>query len=101
MDILPPVVIFWQLIVSSRFLEGSLPEETQVPCQQNSIPGPAWSREEKFAFDRARTGCGLGLRLLMPAVDMSRFDIGFDGEGNRRVHLAVFSKMAGQRFRLR
>ena len=63
--------------------------------------GLAWSREEEFAFDRARTGYGLGLRLLMPAVDMSRFDIGFDGEGNWRLHLAVFSKMTGQRFRLR
>ena len=63
--------------------------------------GLAWSRDEDFEFGRARTGYGLGLQLLMPAVDMSRFDIGFDADGNWRVHLAVFSKMQGQRLRLR
>jgi len=63
--------------------------------------GLAWSRRDDLALGRSRTGFGLGLRLLMPAVDMTRFDIGFDEDGSWRVHFAVFSKMAAQRFRLR
>jgi outer membrane protein assembly factor BamA len=63
--------------------------------------GLAWSRDADFTLDRARMGYGLGLRLLMPAVDMTRLDVGFDQEGNWRLHLAVFSKLEAQRFRLR
>ena len=54
-------------------------------------------------FDRARLeiGFGVGLRLLMPAVDMARFDVGFDRDGNWLIHFASFSKMRAQRLRLR
>lgn len=63
--------------------------------------GLAWSDREDLELDRARTGFGLGLRLLMPAVEMSRLDVGFDRDGNWRIHFAGFSKMTAQRFRLR
>ncbi len=63
--------------------------------------GLAWSRDRDFALARARMGYGLGLRLLMPAVDMARFDIGFDQDGKGRLYLAVFAKLEAQRFRLR
>ena len=63
--------------------------------------GLAWNRGEELKWDRARTGYGLGLRLLMPAVEMSRSDVGFDTEGHWRVHFAVFSKFDAQRLRLR
>ncbi|MBI2501626.1 MAG: BamA/TamA family outer membrane protein [Candidatus Latescibacteria bacterium] len=63
--------------------------------------GLAWSRDREFTLARARMGYGLGLRLLMPAVDMARFDVGFDKAGNWRLYLAVFSKLEAQRFRLR
>lgn len=63
--------------------------------------GLAWSRKEDFEAGRARTGFGLGLRVLLPVVDMSRLDLGFDEEGNWRLHFAVFSKMRAQRLRLR
>lgn len=63
--------------------------------------GLAWSEEEELNAGRARAGLGVGLRLLMPAVDMVRLDLGFDTDGNRRIHLAGFSKMQAQRLRLR
>jgi len=63
--------------------------------------GLAWSSNTDFSADRARMGYGLGLRLLMPAVDMTRLDLGFDQEGNRQLYFAVYSKLEAQRFRLR
>jgi len=63
--------------------------------------GLAWSRNADFSADRARMGYGLGLRLLMPAVDITRLDLGFDQEGNRQLSSAVYSKLEAQRFRLR
>ena len=63
--------------------------------------GLAWSDRDDLELDRSRTGFGLGLRLLMPAIEMSRLDVGFDRDGNWRIHFAAFSKMTAQRFRLR
>jgi hypothetical protein len=37
----------------------------------------------------------------MPAVDMTRLDIGVGEEGDLVFHFAVFSKMSAQRFRRR
>ena len=63
--------------------------------------GLAWNESKEFGLDRTRTGFGLGLRILAPAVDMTRFDIGFDTEGNWKIHFATFSKPRAQRSRLR
>jgi len=63
--------------------------------------GLAWNRGSDFELGRAKTGYGLGLRLLMPAVDMTRLDVGFDEGGNWRVHFASFAKFDAQRLRLR
>ena len=63
--------------------------------------GLAWSRKEDFEAGRVHTGFGLGLRVLLPVVDMSRLDLGFEEEGNWRLHVALFSKMRAQCLRLR
>ena len=63
--------------------------------------GMAWDRGEQLEMGRLETGFGFGLRLLMPAVDMARFDVGFDADGNWHIHIASFSKMRAQRLRLR
>jgi outer membrane protein assembly factor BamA len=63
--------------------------------------GLAWTAGDEFSADRARVGVGLGLRLLMPAVEMTRLDLGIGDDGQWRVHFAAFSKMAAQRQRLR
>ncbi|MBT6905277.1 MAG: hypothetical protein HOA27_14025, partial [Gemmatimonadetes bacterium] len=44
---------------------------------------------------------GLGLRLLLPAVDMTRLDIGYSPSGGWQIHFASFAKMRAQRARLR
>ena len=63
--------------------------------------GLAWSEGDDLALGRSRTGFGLGLRLLLPAVEMTRLDVGFDRDGNWHIHFASFSKMGAQRLRLR
>ncbi len=63
--------------------------------------GIAWNKSNEFDRQRLHVGWGLGLRILAPAVDMMRFDVGFDKEGSWRIHIASFSKMRGQRLRLR
>ena len=47
-----------------------------------------------------RIGVGAGLRLLLPAVDMTRLEVGY-GEAGWAIHFASFSKMRAQRLRLR
>ena len=63
--------------------------------------GWAWNEGEDFAVDRAKVGVGIGLRLLMPAVEMTRLDVGIGDDGHWRVHFATFSKMEAQRQCLR
>ena len=63
--------------------------------------GLAWSHRRDFAGDRLQTGVGLGLRLLLPAVDMTRLDIGYSPSGGWQIHFASFAKMRAQRARLR
>lgn len=62
--------------------------------------GTAWSRSDDLRPGRARFGAGGGLRLLLPAVDMTRLEIGY-GEQGWAIHFASFSKMQAQRQRLR
>jgi len=61
--------------------------------------GAAWN--ESFKSDHNKFGYGLGIRLLMPAVNMSRLELGFDENGSMAIHFMVFSKMDQQRNRLR
>lgn len=63
--------------------------------------GTAWDRSEHLGHQRLRLGFGAGLRVLAPAVDMMRMDVGFDTEGHWKIHIASFSKMRAQRLRLR
>ena len=62
--------------------------------------GLAWTDNKDFSADRARLGVGGGLRLLLPAVDMTRLEVGY-GESGWAIHFANFSKMRAQRLRLR
>lgn len=63
--------------------------------------GVAWSEPSQLESGRIHVGWGIGLRLLAPAVDMMRIDLGFDTEGRWKIHIASFSKMRAQRLRLR
>ena len=63
--------------------------------------GVAWNHRNQLARGRFRTGAGVGLRLLMPAVDMTRLDLAFGQEGNWGIHFAVYSKFRAQRLRMR
>ena len=63
--------------------------------------GVAWDRRGDLSRGRFRTGGGVGLRLLMPAVDMTRLDLAVGQGGNWGIHFAVYSKFRAQRLRLR
>ncbi|MBT3341921.1 MAG: BamA/TamA family outer membrane protein [Gemmatimonadetes bacterium] len=62
--------------------------------------GLAWTQRSQLDLDRARFGVGAGLRILVPAVDMTRIEVGF-GEDGWRFYVASYSKMRAQRLRLR
>lgn len=63
--------------------------------------GMAWDRREQVGWNRMESGFGVGLRLLMPAVNMVRCDVGSSADGSWHLHIASFSKMRAQRLRLR
>jgi outer membrane protein insertion porin family len=63
--------------------------------------GLAWSDDNDFSWKRTGTGYGIGVRLLVPVVDMVRMDVGFDRDGRAVFHLAVAQKFEAQRKRLR
>jgi outer membrane protein assembly factor BamA len=64
--------------------------------------GLAWNESDEFDLDNFIDGYGFGLRLLVPFVQMVRFDVGF-GEPGRgmTVHIALFEKAVMQRARVR
>ena len=66
-----------------------------------SDTGIAWSRNEDFSANRAKTGFGIGLRALVPGVNEVRFDLGFNRTGHVEFHLGIQPKPIAQRFRLR
>ena len=100
-----------QLLVTLEFRGGLLPSrEYELLGQAADLglswalfadSGIAWDDAEQLSVGRAASGVGIGVRLLMPAVDMTRLDFAIGENGDRRVHFAVFSKMRAQRFRFR
>lgn len=63
--------------------------------------GVAWNRSDEFSAERARTGFGLGLRWLLPAVFEIRTDVAIGEDGKTYFHLGVGEKLTAQRSRLR
>jgi outer membrane protein assembly factor BamA len=63
--------------------------------------GIAWSDDNEFTWDRTKTGFGLGVRLLVPGTEMTRFDVGFNPDGDVYFHFGNWFKWTAQRFRLR
>lgn len=66
-----------------------------------SDTGIAWSDSDEFNTDRWKTGFGLGIRLLVPGTEMTRFDVGFNRQGDIYFHFGNWFKWTAQRFRLR
>ena len=63
--------------------------------------GTAWNTESQLRRSRVRTGYGLGIRWLVPGVNVVRFDIGFSEDGDARFHIGIADKAGAQRDRLR
>ena len=64
--------------------------------------GVAWDTDDELGTPRFVDGYGVGLRLLLPFVDLVRFDFAF-GEpgGGLRRHIGVLEKATVQRRRVR
>ena len=63
--------------------------------------GIAWSDSDDFNTERWKTGFGFGIRLLVPGTEMTRFDVGFNRNGDVYFHFGNWFKWTAQRFRLR
>lgn len=63
--------------------------------------GTAWTAPDDLSMDRAKGGFGAGLRLLIPGVEMIRFDAGFNRQGDAYFHFGGGFKWEAQRLRLR
>jgi len=63
--------------------------------------GIAWSQSKDFSFNRARFGYGVGLRLLLPGVNMIRFDVGMSQYGDVVFNFGVNSIFEARRQRVR
>jgi hypothetical protein len=63
--------------------------------------GLAWSRPEDLALDRTRLGCGLGARLLLPGMEMVRFDVGLNRNGEFAFNFGTGSIFSARRLRVR
>jgi outer membrane protein assembly factor BamA len=63
--------------------------------------GLAWNHTNEFNAERGRTGFGIGLRWLLPAVFEIRTDIAMGEDGKVFFHLGVGDKLTAQRARLR
>jgi outer membrane protein assembly factor BamA len=63
--------------------------------------GVAWERPEQLAADRFRAGGGVGIRLLVPGAEQTRFEIGFSKGGGIEFHFGGQSKLTAQRLRIR
>jgi outer membrane protein assembly factor BamA len=63
--------------------------------------GDAWNNDQESDVDRGRIGYGLGLRALVPGINMVRLDMGFSESGDVFFHLGMLDKFSAQRPRLR
>lgn len=62
---------------------------------------PELDVNDAFAWDRFKTGVGIGLRFLVPSVDVIRADFAVGEDGNFQFHFAVWPKLYAQRLRVR
>jgi outer membrane protein insertion porin family len=64
--------------------------------------GHAWNFEEEFKLENYIGGYGAGIRLLLPGINMVRFDFGWGQDGTKMIfQLGVNEKAVIQRFRVR
>lgn len=63
--------------------------------------GVAWNGSDEFDAHKSRTGFGVGLRWILPAVYELRTDVAIGEGGEIHFHLGVGDKLTAQRSRLR
>jgi len=62
---------------------------------------PSLGVDDTFGWDRFKAGVGIGLRLLIPSVDVARLDFAVGEDGDVIFHFAVWPKFYAQRLRVR
>ncbi len=82
-----------------KIIKWTISTGLQLACFLDT--GLAWSRSTDFNIQRTRTGFGAGLRLLLPGVEMLRFDMGVSQYGDFVFNFGVQSIFAGRRQKIR
>jgi outer membrane protein insertion porin family len=62
---------------------------------------PDLAVDDGFGWNRFKTGAGIGLRFLVPSVDVIRTDFAVGEGGDFQFHFAVWPKLVAQRPRVR
>lgn len=63
--------------------------------------GAAWAEKGQFDKDNSKIGYGIGLRWLVPGVNVVRTDLGISQTGDVVFHLGILEKFEAQKQRLR
>jgi len=63
--------------------------------------GVVWSRSQDFSLNRTRVGAGVGLRILLPGVEMVRLDVGVGQYGDVVFNFGLNSIFHARRQRIR
>jgi outer membrane protein insertion porin family len=93
-DIRP--IPLWKWAIAAG-LEVALFSDTGIAWETD----PSLGLDDHFGWDRFKTGVGVGLRLLVPSVDVIRVDFAFSEDGDFQFHFAVWPKLYAQRLRVR
>lgn len=101
-QLLSTVEYRWLLIEPREFTLFGLSADLGLQGALFADNGLAWNDKDEFSLNDSKTGFGAGLRILMPAIEMSRLDVAFSQDGDLELHLLLsFSKFQAQRTRLR
>jgi outer membrane protein insertion porin family len=93
-DIRPIPIWKWAIAAG---LEVAVFSDTGIAWEKD----PSLGEDDSFSWDRFKTGVGVGLRLLVPSVDVVRVDMAVGEDGNLIFHFAVWPKLYAQRLRVR
>ncbi len=63
--------------------------------------GTAWTEGSQFGWERFKTGFGGGFRVLLPVVEMLRFDVGYSLDQGFVFNFGIKSKLETQASRIR
>jgi outer membrane protein insertion porin family len=90
----------WQIMPFREYTVWKWPFRAGLQAAAFADWGNAWNEGQSLR-DRGKAGFGIGLRPLVPAVNMIRFDLGVSEDGDFVFNFGINPKFIAQRERLR